>query len=150
MRTRQSKSRHWSEDEISPSLAQTQQGTLAASWRGWNRWLRILGVVVPLVVSFVCSFIDLSLLLVAWYPFLLGVVSAALFRSWWAVLVVPAALSLGTLLGISLKEGGLPNIASTGFAEGVALFVAFGVVPIVIGAAIGAPLGKQIERLRQQ
>ena len=103
-----------------------------------------------MVVSFICSFIDLSLLLVAWYPFLLGVVSAALFRSWWAMLVVPAALSLGTLLGISLREGGLPNIASTGFAEGVALFVAFGVVPIVIGAAIGAPLGKHIERLRQQ
>lgn len=150
MLSQQLKNRHRPEDGTAPPPAQKQQATSASSWREWSRWLRILGVVVPLVVSFICSFIDLSLLLVVWFPFLLGVVSAALFRSWWAVLVVPTALSIGALLGISLREGGLPNIASTGFAEGVALFVAFGIVPMVIGAAIGAPLGKQIERLLHQ
>ena len=85
-----------------------------------------------------------------WLPFLLGVVSAALLRSWWAVLVVPTALSLGTLLGIIFIGGGFPNIAGTGFIEGVTLFVSLGVVPILIGTAIGTPLGKQIERLLTQ
>jgi preprotein translocase subunit SecY len=150
MPSQTSKNEHWPEEETSPPLAQKQQSTPASSWRGWSRWLQVLGVVVPLVVGLVCSFIDLSLLLVVWLPFLLGGVSAALFRSWWAVLVVPISLSMGTLLSISLREGGLPNIASTGFAEGVTLFVALGVVPMVIGAAIGAPLGKQIERRLQQ
>ncbi len=98
------------------------------------------------MVSLICSFIDLSLLLVAWLPFLLGVVSAALYRSWWAMLIVPTALSIGTLLSISFLEGRLPNIAAPGFVEGVTWFVLFGVVPMVIGAAIGTPLVKQIER----
>ncbi len=150
MTPQQSNNRHWAEEETAPPLEQKHQSTPASSWRGWNQWLRVLGVVVPLVVSAVCSFIDLSLLLVAWLPFLLGVASAALLRSWWAVLVVPAALSIGTLIGISLREGGLPNIAGPGFVEGVTLFVALGVVTMVIGATIGAPLGKQIERLLQQ
>jgi hypothetical protein len=146
----QSKNRQWSEDETAPPLGQKQQSTPAASWRGWSLWLRVLGAVLPLVVGLVCSFVDLSLLLVMWLPFLLGVVSAALFRSWWAVLVVPAALSLGTLLGIIVIESGLPNLAGPGFLEGVTLFVSLGVVPMAIGAAIGAPLGKQIERLLRQ
>ena len=135
---------------ISQKYNKKKKSTPASSWRGWSLWLRVLGVVVPLVVSLVCSFIDLSLLLVVWLPFLLGVVSAALFRSWWAVLVVPTALSIGTILSISFLGGGLPNIANPGFAEGVTLFVLLGVVPMAIGAAIGAPLGKQIERLLQQ
>ncbi len=138
------------EEETSPPLAQTQQATPDSSWRGWGRWLRVLGVIVPLVMGSVCSFVDLSLLLIVWLPFLLGVVSAALYRSWWAVLVVPAALSLGTLLGISFLEGSLPNIAGPGFVEGITLFVSLGVMPMAIGAAIGAPIGKQIERLLRQ
>jgi hypothetical protein len=150
MISQQSNHRHWPEEETAPPLAQKQPSTPASSWRGWSRWLRVLGVVVPVVVGLVCSFIDLSFLLVVWFLFLLGVVSAALFRSWWAVLVVPAALSLGTLLGIIFIGGGLPNIASPGFVEGVTLFVSLGVVPMVIGTAIGAPLGKQIERILPQ
>jgi hypothetical protein len=150
MISQQSKSRHWPEEETAPPHAHNQQATAAASWRGWSRWLGILGVVMPLVVGVICSFIDLSYILVMWFPFLLGIVSAALFRSWWAVLVVPIALSLGTLLGIILRDGGLPNIASPGFVQGVTLLVLFGVVPMIIGAAIGAPLGKQIERLLRQ
>jgi hypothetical protein len=66
------------------------------------------------------------------------------------VLVVPAALLLGTLLGIIVIEGGLPNLAGPGFVEGVTLFASLGVVPMEIGAAIGAPLGKQIERILRQ
>ena len=150
MLPQKSNNMHWAEEETSPPLAQKKKSTPASSWRGWSRWLRVLGVVVPLVVSFVCPFIDLSLLLVVWIPFLLGVVSAALLRSWWAVLVVPTALSIGAILSIILREGGLPNIAAPGFVEGVTLFVFFGVVPMAIGAAIGAPIGKQIERLLQQ
>jgi hypothetical protein len=150
MPSQTSSNEHWPEEETSPPLAQKKQSTPASTWRGWSLWLRVLGVVVPVVVSLVCSFIDLSLLLVAWLPFLLGVVSAALYRSWWAVLIVPTALSIGTILSISFLGGGLPNIAAPGFVEGATLFMLLGVVPMAIGAAIGTPLGKQIERLLQR
>jgi hypothetical protein len=146
MLPQQSKNRPWPEEGAAPPFVHKPPATSGASWRGWSRWLRVLAVAVPVGVSLVCSCIDLSLLLVVWLPFLLGVVSAALLRSWWAVLVVPAALSLGTLLGVIVRAGGLPNLADPGFVEGVTLVLLLGVVPMVIGAAIGAPLGKQIER----
>ena len=67
----------------------------------WRSPLRILAILLPLAAGLVCSFIDQSLLLVSWIPFTLGVASAALLRSWWAVLFAPAALSIGTLLGLA-------------------------------------------------
>jgi hypothetical protein len=113
----------------------------------WGSPLRILGILLPLAAGLVCSFIDQSLLLVSWIPFTVGVVSAALLRSWWAVLFAPAALSIGTLLGLLAAGSGLNDTTDPGFAAGLTVFVLLALLPAATGAAIGAPLGKEIERV---
>ena len=113
----------------------------------WSSRLRILGILLPLAAGLVCSFIDQSLLLVSWIPFTLGVASAALLRSWWAVLLAPAALSIGTLLGLAFAGSGLNDVTDPGFAAGLTVFVLLALLPSATGAAIGAPLGKEIERV---
>lgn len=90
---------------------------------------------------------DQSLLLVSWIPFTLGVASAALLRSWWAVLLTPAALSIGTLFGLAAAGSGLNDITDPGFAAGLTFFALLALLPAATGAAIGAPLGKEIERV---
>jgi hypothetical protein len=105
---------------------------------------RLLGVALPFLVALVCSEVDLSILLLAWLPFLLGVVSAAILRSWWALLAIPLALMIGTLLGI-VPDGLHPT--DPGFIAGTALFVLLALVEVTIGAAIGVPLGHELERL---
>jgi hypothetical protein len=112
----------------------------------WGSRLRILGILLPLAAGLVCSFIDQSLLLVSWIPFIFGVASAALLRSWWAVLFAPAALSIGTLLGLLAAGSGPNDITDPGFAAGLTFFVLLALLPTAIGAAIGAPLGKEIQR----
>jgi hypothetical protein len=113
----------------------------------WGSPLRILAILLPLVAGLICSFIDQSLLLVSWIPFTVGVASAALLRSWWAVLIAPAALSIGTLLGLAAAGSGPSDITDPGFAAGLTFFVLLALVPSATGAAIGAPLGKEIERV---
>jgi hypothetical protein len=119
---------------------------LAASAPGWTPRLKLLGIAVPFVVSLVCSYVDLSILLVPWMALLLGVVSAALLRSWWALLVLPIAFTIGTLPGI-LSSSGAPNVTGSGFIAGATLFVLLALVPLMFGAAIGVPLGRELERL---
>jgi len=112
----------------------------------WRSPLCVLGIALPLAAGLVCAFFDQSLLLVSWIPFTLAVASAALLRSWWAVLLAPLALSIGTLFGLA-AAGSRPNdIADPGFAAGLIFFVFLALLPAATGAAIGAPLGKQIER----
>ena len=113
----------------------------------WRSPLRILAILLPLAAGLVCSFIDQSLLLVSWIPFTLGVASAALVRSWWAVLLAPAALSIGTLFGLAAAGSGLNDITDPGFAAGLTFFALLALLPAATGAAIGAPLGKEIERV---
>ena len=74
------------------------------------------------------------------------VLSAALLRSWGALLVVPVGLTLGTLPKIMVISHDLPDMASPGFIAGVILFLVLVLVPVTIGAAIGAPLGRELER----
>ncbi len=105
-----------------------------------KRWL------LPLAAGLVCAFIDQSLLLISWIPFILGVASAALLRSWWAVLLTPIALSIGTLFGLAAAGSRLNDIADPGFIPSLTFFVLLALLQSAIGAAIGAPLGKQIER----
>jgi hypothetical protein len=144
---------HWTEEETVPPLDQKPASTPASSWRGWSLWLRVLGVIVPLVASFACSFIDLSLLTMG-IPFLLGVVSAGLLRSWWSILIVPVAFSMGLFLSsIFLGDGiFLSSMANPVFAgkPAYAFLAVFGVVPVAIGAAIGTPISMKIEQLLQQ
>ena len=113
----------------------------------WRSPLRILGILLPLAAGLACSLIDQSLLLVSWIPFTLGVASAALLRSWWAVLLAPAALSIGILLGLAAAGSGLNDITDPGFAAGLTFFALLALLPAATGAAIGAPLGKEIERV---
>ena len=113
----------------------------------WRSPLRILAILLPLAAGLVCSFIDQSLLLISWIPFTLAVASAALLRSWWAVLLTPAALSIGTLFGLLTAGSGLNDITDPGFAAGLTFFALLALLPAATGAAIGAPLGKEIERV---
>jgi hypothetical protein len=108
--------------------------------------LNLLGVAVPFIVSLACGFIDLSILFLPWVAFLLGVLSAALLRSWWALLAVPIALTIGILPKIMVISRGLPNMTSPGFIAGVILLLLVVLVPVTIGAAIGVPLGHELER----
>ena len=113
----------------------------------WRSPLRILAILLPLAAGLIRSLIDQSLLLVSWIPFTLGVASAALLRSWWAVLFAPAALSIGTLLGLLAAGIGLNDITDPGFAAGLTFFALLVLLPAATGAAIGAPLGKEIQRV---
>jgi hypothetical protein len=116
---------------------------------GWGRrapQLRLLGVALPFVMALVCSYVDLSILLLAWLPFLLGVVGAAILRSWWALLAIPLALVIGTLPSIVFSPDGL-HPTDPGFVAGTVLFVILALVPVTIGAAIGVPSGHELEQL---
>jgi hypothetical protein len=112
----------------------------------WNRHLRALAILLPLVAGFVCSFLDLSVLLLAWLPFTLGVASAALLRSWWAVVLTPVALSLGTVFGLAAAGSRPGDLSDPAFVASLAAFVLLTLLPATMGAAVGAPLGKEIER----
>jgi hypothetical protein len=109
--------------------------------------LHLLGLALPLLVGLLSASIDLSLLFLPWLTFLLGVVSAALLRSWSALVSVPVTLTIGTLPSIIFIAHGLPNVTSPGFIAGVILYLLTALIPAVIGAAIGVPLGHELERL---
>jgi hypothetical protein len=89
--------------------------------------------------------IDLSILFLPWVAFLLGVLSAALLRSWWALLLVPAAITLGILPKILFIAHGLPDMTSPGFIAGVILLLP-DLVSATIGAAIGVQLRHELDR----
>jgi hypothetical protein len=111
----------------------------------WTPQRRLVGVALVFVVALVCAKVDLSILLLAWLPFLLGVAGAAILRSWRALLEIPLALAIGTLLSSILSDGLHPT--DPGFIAGTALFVLLALVPATIGAAIGVPLGHELEQL---
>jgi hypothetical protein len=146
--------RIWHEEETASPLDQKQTPTPASSWRGWSLWLRVLGVVLPLVGGFSRAFqIDIPLEVYLLVPVLIGVVSAGLYRSWWAMLIVPVAYTVGFYLAGVYRSGTFDyvlNSSPDGLLEGTALLVGLGVVPIAIGAAIGIPIGKKIEQRLQQ
>ena len=146
---------HWPEQETPPPLEQKHTDTSASAWRGWNLWLRVLGVVVPLAAGFALFFpiaIPLNVYLFMLVPLVVGVASAGMLRSWWAMLIVPVAFSVGFYLSSIFQGGGivLPNMADPGFVEGMLILVILGVAPIAIGVAIGTPIGKKIEQRLQQ
>jgi hypothetical protein len=139
---------HWPEEETPPSLDQKQTVPSTSTWRGWSLWLRILGVVIALVSGFALLFLqtpdeaswNVFLLLVV----LVGVVSAALLRSWWAMLIIPIAFDLGHALSESFQYGFDTFLPSLVFGV-VLLFI----VLVEIGVLIGTPIGKKIEQRLQ-
>jgi hypothetical protein len=133
--------------DMSKTVNTTERTSPVSSMPSWSSQLRILGILLPLAAGLACSFIDQSLLLLSWIPFTLGVASGALLRSWWAVLLAPAALSIGTLSGLAAAGSSPNDIADPGFVAGLTFFVLHALLPAATGAAIGAPLGKQIVRV---
>jgi Na+-transporting methylmalonyl-CoA/oxaloacetate decarboxylase beta subunit len=133
---------------------QTPSATPTSPWRGWDRWLRLLGVAVSVgggVVLSLPTAVPLAVVLVL--PLVVGVVSAALMRSWWALLIVPVAFRVGFLLiGIPLA-GGFDVLARSspgGIVEVSTILVGLQLVPVALGMAIGVPIGKQLEQRLQQ
>jgi hypothetical protein len=81
----------------------------AQAWRHRVSRRRLLGIVLPIAAGLVCSNVDLSILLLAWMPFLLGVLSAVVLRSWWSLLIVPLALAIGMFPSLIVGWGGFPT-----------------------------------------
>jgi hypothetical protein len=135
------------------SQEQTPSATLNSAWRGWDLWLRLLGVAVAVGGGMVLSLptaVPLAVTLVL--PLVVGVVSAALVRSWWALLIVPLAFRLGFLLvGIPLAGGFdvLARNSSEGTAELITILFGLQLVPVALGIAIGTPIGKKLEQRLQ-
>ena len=85
----------------------------------------------------------------SWYLFLLlmflvGFVSAAIHRSWWAILIIPIAFGLGFSLSESFTYGFgvfVPNLLS--------YITLFFMMLVEIGVLIGTPTGKKIEQRLQ-
>jgi hypothetical protein len=109
--------------------------------------LNLLGLALPLLVSLLATSINLSILFLPWLTFLLGVVSAALLRSWSALVSVPVTLTIGTLPSIIFIAHGLPDVTGPGFIAGVILYLLSALIPAVIGTVLGVPLGHELERL---
>jgi len=132
---------------------QTPSATPTSAWRGWDRWLRLLGVAVSVGGGMVLSLptaVPLAVALVL--PLIVGVVSAALLRSWWALLIVPVAFRVGFLLvGISLAGAFdvLARSSSEGTLEIFTILYGLQLVPVALGIALGTPIGKQLEQRLQ-
>lgn len=127
---------------------QTQFATSTSAWRGWDLWLRLLGVAVAVGGGVVLSLpTAVSLALVLALPLIVGVVSAALVRSWWALLIVTVAFRVGFLL-VSIPLAGafdvLARSSSEGTLEVVTILYGFQLVPVALGIALGTPIGKQL------
>jgi hypothetical protein len=147
MISQKQKNMHWPE-EGTPPLDQEHTATSASSWRGRSLWLRVLGVVVALVAPFALALLktpdeaswNVFLLLVV----LVGFVSAGLLRSWWAILIVPVAFSVGFSLSESFTYG------FDKFVPGLLSYITlFFMVLVEIGVLIGTPIGKKIEHRLQ-
>jgi hypothetical protein len=127
---------------------QTPSATPTSAWRGWDRWLRLLGVAVSVgggVVLSLPTAVPLAVVLVL--PLVVGVVSAALLRSWWALLIVPVAFRVGFLL-IGLPLAGAFDVLARSSPEGAievfTILYGLQVVPVALGIALGTPIGKQL------
>ncbi len=132
---------------------QTQSVTPTSAWRGSSLWLRLLGVAVAVgggVVLSLPTAVPLAVVLVL--PLVVGVVSAALVRSWWALLIVPVAFRVGFLLiGLPLAGGFdvLARSSSEGAIEVFTILYGLQLVPVAVGVALGTPLGKQLAQRLQ-
>ncbi len=132
------------------SQEQTPSATPTSSWRGWDRWLRLLGVAVSVgggVVLSLPTAVPLAVVLVM--PFVVGVVSAALLRSWWALLIVPVAFRVGfVLISIPLAGGFdvLARSSTEGTIESLGILYGLQLVPVALGIAMGTPIGKKLEQ----
>jgi len=151
------------EDHQAPSRSVEQQvPAVVEKKRPWPKLLmRVAAIVLALVGSFAGFWAFFSFQLQqgnngeVWAilgAVLLGAVSAVLFRSWWALLVIPIAFSAGAFLAIYL----IPLVISpdplaiddVGF--GAFLWAVFGPIFAVFGALFGILILKTLDMFRQQ
>ena len=138
------------EDKLAPSLAEEKEDLPEiVEIRAWLKPLmRAVGAILPLIGGFAWLWYMLEYQGdVQWWGllalFLLGAVSAAFFRSWWAMLFVPLALILGELLAffVGVVYINYPYISgNTNF--GVHYDVTGGLFMAILGTAIGSSVGK--------
>lgn len=154
---------HKPEDQQAPSPGVEQQVPAVVEKK--RTWLKPLMRVAAIVLSLVGSFAGFW----AYFSFqlqqsnngegwailgaiLLGAVSAVLFQSWWALLVIPIAFSAGAFLAIYL----IPLVISpdplaiddVGF--GAFVWAVCGPIFAVFGSLLGILILKTLEPVRQQ
>jgi len=151
------------ENEQTPSPAVEQQvQAVGEEKRTWLKPLmRVAAIVLALVGSFAGFWAFFSLQLPqsnngdGWAllgTVLLGAVSTVLFRSWWALLVIPIAFSAGAFLAMYLIPLVIsPNpLAMNDAPFGVILWEIFGPIIAAFGALLGISIVKTLEQVRQQ
>jgi len=134
-------------------------------------WLKLLMRVAGIALPLVCNFAGMWFYFVFMTPsqqdalmqqtvgsslvllglILLGVVSALLFRSWWAMLVIPVSFLAGVALVYYLMPLVIApdplDIGDTGF--GVLLWAIIGPIITLVGALIGTAIVKVWETREQ-
>lgn len=148
------------EDQQAPSPTVEQQvPAVVKKKRPWLKPLmRVASMVLSLGGSFVivwATFIFLPGDYGNWAPLeglLLGAVGAVLFWSWWAILVIPIAFSLGEILAFYLISLVIsPNPLGMDDAPfGVFLWALAGPITATFGALIGTSIVKARKQGRQQ
>lgn len=119
----------------------------------WSRWLRALGVLVACAGGFVAygfvggfvpnGFISESIPLLLLTSGLAGTVGAFLWRSWGAMLVIPAALWLGAVAA----EVFYRMLSNAPFSVEMALdLIVIAALPALVTAAAGTAAGMRLER----
>jgi hypothetical protein len=133
--------------------------TVVEEKRTWLKPLmRVSAIVLSLVGSFALVWVTFIILtpdaggLAIMGGLLLGLVSAFLFRSWWAILDIPIAFSCGEFLAFSLIPLVFsPNpLAIDDAPLGVFLWVVAGPITAVIGALFGTFIDKKAREQRRQ
>ena len=134
---------------------QKQPSAPTFSWRSWSFWLRVIGV----ILAFVGFYEGIELgefsmpLLGDWWAIgglisliLVGVVCAALIRSWWSLLIVPVAFGVGGFLLQLITH----TFGSNEFSLDLLGPLMFLLFFVEMGVAIGTTIGNSIEERLQQ
>jgi len=125
------------------------ESTVVEEKRPWLKPLmRGAGIVLALVCSFAgvwATFVFQQVDIMNWAileMLLLGAVSAVLFRSWWAVLVIPIAFTVGGVLAFFLISLVIsPNPLTMDDAPfGVLLWAVIGPITAALGALFGTAI----------
>jgi hypothetical protein len=149
---------HKPEDQQAPSPGVPHQVPMVVEKK--LTWLKLLMRVAALVLSLGGSFAGFWAFFIqpsnreGWAilgAILLGTVSAVLYRSWWALLVIPIAFSAGAFLAMYLMPLVIsPNplaIDDVGF--GAFLWAVGGPIFAAFGALLGILILKTLEPVRQ-
>jgi hypothetical protein len=161
------------EDQQAPDPPEEQQMLIVGEKK--RPWLEPLLRGVAIVVSLMCGIASVYLVVSSYAPWLelgfenssadhlaslrtmafllvgiVALVCAVLFRSWWAILVIPLALGLGVILTNFLSNLIVPDLLGyddVGF--GVGFDTAICIMSAVIGASFGSLIGTAWKKRQQ-